>query len=121
MNKKIVSLNIQGDKGILVETLLESKEKNDEKIDRVRMDRPDYLKQKRDFGEAVEVIKPIAEKIITPLLSLKEQPSEIEVEFSFRFNNYSEVILTTKESDANVTVKLKWNQKAIDNKSDFQE
>ncbi|MDH5561034.1 MAG: hypothetical protein OEY59_09305 [Deltaproteobacteria bacterium] len=107
MSKEVISINVDKDTRILVEV---PKDHEDNK-GVVEMERPDYLKRKRDFGEVVEIIRPIAEKLITPLREMSDQPDEIEVEFHFRFNSQSEMVLSSSDSESNIGVKLFWKGK----------
>ncbi len=75
----------------------------------VASNRPEYYSRSQQLGEAVEVIRPLVEKITSPLLGLSQKPTQIELEFAFRFGSEAEVILTPSPSEALVKVKLSFS------------
>lgn len=60
------------------------------------------------FGEAVEGIKPIADKVMSAIGSLAQEPKETEVSFGIKFSAEVGVILTKSSLDATLNIKLKW-------------
>ena len=110
MRKMTIGMDIEEGKKILIE-VEEDESQNEIENNMVRVQRPEYIRRKRDFGETMEILKPIAEKIISPLRKLSDQPDNIKVEFKFKFNNHSEMILTTSDTQANIKVSLSWNEK----------
>ncbi|MDT8447471.1 MAG: CU044_2847 family protein [bacterium] len=67
---------------------------------------PEYYRRSRELGEAVEVIRPLVDKITEPLKTLASKPKEIQLEFGFRFSSDAEVVLTASKDEALVKVVL---------------
>ena len=72
----------------------------------VKEEAPGFSNQSRDFGEAVQVIRPLVDKVLQPLKTLEQKPDSIELEFGFCFTKNSELLLKEGHKEAHIQVKL---------------
>ncbi|MHA7773369.1 CU044_2847 family protein [Roseibium sp. M-1] len=89
---------------VLVE--IETPEKGGARL--VSKSKDGFVEARGSFEEAVEGIKPIADKIIAAIGSLAKTPKETEVSFGVKFTGEVGVILAKSSLDATLNIKLKW-------------
>jgi len=100
----IVSYPLQSGGEILVE--IETPEKGRERL--VARSSDGVVQAQSKFEDAIDGIKPIADKIISAISSLAQKPSETEVSFGIKFSGEAGVILAKSSLDATLNIKLKW-------------
>lgn len=67
-------------------------------------------KAKVSFGEAIDSIKPMIEKIMDTLSNMQITPDETDVELSLKFSADLGAVLTSLSSEANIKILLKWKK-----------
>ena len=72
----------------------------------VREGKQGFYNQTRDFGEALQVIRPMVDKVIQPLKTLQTTPSRVEMQFGFSFGKDSEVVLNQDQRNSHIRVNL---------------
>lgn len=72
----------------------------------------DIVQASKTFDDALEQIKPAAQKIIAKLRSLTDPPDEIAVEFGIKLGAKAGAIIASADAEANYTVSLTWRHKA---------
>lgn len=98
--------NYQSENGTNVLVEIETPEKGGARL--VSKGKDGIVKAQGSFEEAVEGIKPIADKIISAIGSLPKKPKETEVAFGVKFTGEVGVILAKSSLDATLNIKLKW-------------
>ncbi len=79
---------------------------------KVKEDSPSFSNQSRDFGEAVQIIRPLVEKVLQPLKTLERQPEKINLNFGFSFTKGSDLILKESGKEAHIQVSLTFKGEA---------
>ena len=77
----------------------------------VKEESPGFSNHSRDFGEAVQVIRPLVDKVLQPLKTLSQTPDTIELDFGFCFTRNSELLLKEGNKEAHIHVKLTFKDK----------
>ncbi|MDX2471647.1 MAG: CU044_2847 family protein [SAR324 cluster bacterium] len=101
MEKAQISLEIE--KGM--DLKIEVSDSWDKKT-KVKEDSPGFYNQTRDFSEAVQIIRPLVDKVLQPLKTLERRPDEISLNFGFSFTKNSELILKEGGKEAHIQVNL---------------
>src|SRR5690348_12288935 len=70
----------------------------------------DIVKATQTFDQALERVKPAAQKIIAKLRSLTEPPDEIVVEFGIKLGAKAGALIASADAEANYTVHLTWRR-----------
>ena len=70
----------------------------------------DIIKATKTFDDALEQIKPAAQKIIVKLRSLTDPPDEISVEFGIKLGAKAGAIIPSADAEANYNVTLTWKR-----------
>lgn len=68
----------------------------------------EIVKAGKSFDEALEQVKPAAQKIIGKLRSLTDPPDEITVEFGIKLGAKAGALIASADAEANYTVTLIW-------------
>lgn len=103
--RETIPLELGGNRRILVELPEAPGEEN-----LAASSAPEYYRRTRELGEAVEVIRPLVDKITEPLKTLASRPKEVNLEFGFRFSSEAEVVLTSSLGEALVKVQLTFGE-----------
>jgi len=99
--KQTIEIQVDENHKILAEV-----ETHSPKADSVASSSPSYYSRTRELSESVEVIRPLVEKIISPLMTLEKKPSKVDLEFGFRFGGDAQVVLTQNQAESLVKVRL---------------
>ena len=62
----------------------------------------------RSFDEALERVRPMAERLIEKLHDMAEQPDEVEVQFGIKLSAEVGAFIASAATEANFNVKLVW-------------
>ena len=62
------------------------------------------------FDEALQVVHPIAAKLLATLRNLIEEPEEVAIEFGINLGFKAGVVIASGSTDANFKVALKWTR-----------
>lgn len=78
----------------------------------IEVGRLDELRKQasQSFQEALAVVKPVAESLITKLSNLSERPNEIDVEFGLKLDNKLGAVISSTGVEAHFKVTLKWKR-----------
>ena len=60
----------------------------------------------RQLGEAVEVIRPLIDKVMQPLKTLASKPQRVELQFGFSIGSNAEVVLDQNQQNSHIKVNL---------------
>ena len=62
------------------------------------------------FDDALETVRPIADKVLAKLRDLAEEPDEVSVEFGINLGFKAGVVIASGSTGANFKVALKWTR-----------
>ncbi|MDR0468347.1 MAG: DUF2070 family protein [Peptococcaceae bacterium] len=68
-------------------------------------------KATKKIEEALSLIAPIANGVLSAVQNMREQPTEIEAAFKVVLSSKADLKLVTLSSDANLEIKLSWKAK----------
>ena len=69
------------------------------------------IKKTQNFlSDALEQIKAFSDKLSETINKIEFKPDELEIEFAVKFSADSGIIISTIGTEANITVKMKWNK-----------
>src|SRR5437867_9727889 len=60
------------------------------------------------FGEALDVVQPVANTLIARLTNLAQRPDEVEVEFGIKLSTEVGAIIAKTEAEGTLKVTLTW-------------
>jgi hypothetical protein len=76
-----------------------------------RVSRTDEItKASISFDQALDQVKPVAQKVIKKLRDITDPPDEITVEFGLKLGAKAGMVLASADAEANYTVTLTWNR-----------
>ena len=103
--KQIVEYTLSEGGSIMVETEI-SDGSGFERASRIG----DIVKAAQSFDDALESIKPAAQKIIEKLKDISDPPHEIHVDFGIKLGAKAGALIASADAEANYTIKLIWRR-----------
>ena len=104
MPKQLVEYQLEGGATILVEVDLP-----EGGIQRAGRE-GEIVKATQSFDEALEHVRPVAQKIISTLRTLTDVPDEMTVEFGIKLGARAGVVIASADVEANYKLTLKWKR-----------
>lgn len=104
--KQIVEYSLEEGGSILVEADV-PEASGFERVSRVG----DIVKATKTFDEALNRVKPAAQKIIHKLRDLADPPDEVTVTFGIKLGAKAGALIAAADVEANYTVTLVWKRK----------
>ena len=65
----------------------------------------------KSFGDALSVIRPVAEEALNACAELNVLPETVEIEFGVKFDIRINAFIASSSSDGNLRIKLVWKPK----------
>ena len=75
----------------------------------VRVSRPGFVETaKQKFGQALDMVRPVADTLIARLRDLAQRPDEVQVEFGIKLSTEAGAIIAKTEAEGSFKVTLTW-------------
>jgi hypothetical protein len=109
--KHLVELSLQDGSTILVEAEEPESEGEMIRVSTESTSREIVNFPNKTFEESIDIVKPVANTILSKLSDISIQPEEVKVSFGISMDLKAGMFISSAETGANFNVTLTWNKK----------
>ena len=107
--KSLIEIPLDNGKNLYIETVIFN-ENNDSSLVQATSSQKVIRKAKDYLSDSIEQIKWFADSISNSILDSNFCPDEFELGFAIKFSADASIIISTINTEANISVNLKWKK-----------